>query len=158
MTSDEQAKAKEEKPPERTPYVRAVDGSPPLEFWVDTPDGSIFVRAKRLGVYEWRALDDHLIGEIKDGADPTGTERRRTDVIRLSKVVLSVEHPEWQGDAAKFFNLPGNDRLAAFTWDRFYQETMGAFAAPRMKCGDAATGNVASEGGLARGAAGTPDA
>lgn len=148
------AETNESAEPERRPYVRQEPAAEPLEFWVDTPDGSVLTRARRLGVYEWRALDDHLIGEIREGADPEGTERRRQDVIRLKHVVLEAEHPEWQGDAEKFYRMAGNDLLAAMTWDKFCQETMGALASPRTKSGPEAHGRAGGAGELAAGADG----
>jgi hypothetical protein len=144
----------ERKAPERTPYTRPTDAPAPLEFWVDTPHGSVLTRARSFSIFEWLALDDHLIGEIKSEADTTGESRKKECVIRLKHSVLSVDHPEWQGDAEKFYRLPGNDLLAFMTWDQLDREVKGALAAPRTKSGAEGDGDAPGEGVVAAGAGG----
>jgi hypothetical protein len=141
-------------------YKRKTDKAPPLRFTVETAEGAVEVTARHLLFHEFSGLADVTVGEVDDGADVTGRKYLRERVLKLARVVLSVEGydpDDEEGQSAiaareweRLFALPGNENLAWKTWNSYMEALEGALS----KSGTADRGAGAGEGRGAGGAEG----
>jgi hypothetical protein len=145
-------------------YKRKTAAPPPLRFEVETAEGSVTVEARHLLFHEFSGLADVTIGEVEEGADVTGRKYLRERVLKLSRVVLSVEGydpDDEEGQAAiaaraweRLFALPGNENLAWKTWNGYVEALEGTLS----KSGPSDRREGAGEGRGADGPQGEPDA
>ena len=145
-------------------YKRKTAATPPVSFAVEMPEGTLTATARHLLFHEFSGLSDVTIGEVKEGADVTGGKYLRERILKLNRVMLTLDGydpDDAEGQAAiaagkwdVLFGLPGNENLAWKTWNAYMDALEGALS----KSGTAGGGDGAGEGRGADSERGAPDA
>lgn len=134
----------------KRPYRRERNRPKLVTFPVHTKDGDATVTAHNYTIAQFRGLDDQLIGEISEDADPTGGKYLRERILKLELAVVKIEDVDpddleaTKGDVGKLLRLEGNEDLAWLT----YEELMKTLFGRHSKSSDVGAGTSDGTGEL----------